>query len=309
MDLTKIAALTAKAAELSNQTVAQKGGGDYVPPAAGECKLRFIGYVELGTHETEFKGVKKKKQKVALYFEVSGPNHPPREGEDGKKFPIILTIEETLSLNEKARFFKLFNKLNYQGKATHMAQLLGEPFLGEIFHRTYKRKDGTDGVAVELYNKAESSYAIRAPRRPVIDEDSGLAKAGEFKAIPVDAAITPLRIFLWDQADLEQWATIHIPGEYAAEEAKDGKPARAAKSKNVIQNKIMSSLSFKGSPINLQLLAKGVQLDIPDAESGRASLGDNQDEDGDPMGGTPAEAAAPKVLEGAAAADVLNGIA
>lgn len=306
MDMSKIAALTAKAAELSNQTVAQKGGGDYVPPAAGACFVRFVGYVELGIHESEFKGVKKKKAKVALYFEVSGPNHPPREGANGEKFPILLTIEESLSLNEKARFFKLFNRMNHAGKAVHMAQLLGEGYKAEIFHRTYKRSDGSEGVAVELYNKEAGSYSIEAPRRPVIDEDSGLAVPGQFKAINVPAATVPTRLFLWDQADLDQWGTIFIDGEYEAKPAEEGKAARPAKSKNVIQNKVKSALNFKGSPMELQLIAKGVALDIPDAESGKQSLGDNEDSDG----GDAAPAPTPnKPLEGAAAADVLNGIA
>jgi hypothetical protein len=286
MDLTKIQNLAAAAVSNgADHTKAQAGGGASEPPAAGPCRLRLVGYVETGKHEKEFKGVKKQSAQVELTFEVSGPKHPPRE-HDGKKFPHLIVIRESLSLNEKARFFKLAQLLNWQGKHKVVFAALGEGFRGEIIHRTYKKKDGTEGVAAELYNKATGSYTISPPR--VEDPETG-----EYKALAIDPAITPLRLFLWDTPDLEQWASLFIEGEYEAQEAKEGKPARPARSKNVIQNKIKSAVNFPGSPIATLLLANGQKLDLPDSE--RPGDDDDDGSDGDapfePTNAAPAAAA------------------
>lgn len=299
VDITKLAALANRAAEVKDQTVAQTGGGDYVPPAAGSCKLRLVSYVELGKHEEEFKGVKKTREKVQLTFEVSGKNHPPIDI-DGVKKPILITVEETLSLNEKARFYKLFTRMNYAGKARHMSQLIGEAFLGKIVHRTYKRRDGTEGVAVELYDKEAGSYTITPPRTPVRDEE-GMEVVGQFNPVTVDAPMTPLSLFLWDFADLEQWASIFIDGSYPERKNDKGEVTAPAKSKNRVQNKIKLAKNFNGSPIHQQLLANGTPIDIPDAES---VSGDEVPVDDD----TAAEAKPAQALQGAAATDALNGI-
>ena len=47
LDFSKIANT---AAQTTDMTQAQTGGGDYVPPAAGPCRLRLVGYVETGSH-------------------------------------------------------------------------------------------------------------------------------------------------------------------------------------------------------------------------------------------------------------------
>ncbi|CAJ2950661.1 Uncharacterised protein [Burkholderia pseudomallei] len=44
---------------------------------------RFVGYFELGTHEEEFEGKKRDREKVDLVFELSGPNHEPIKAADG----------------------------------------------------------------------------------------------------------------------------------------------------------------------------------------------------------------------------------
>jgi hypothetical protein len=252
-DFTKIAAA---AAQTQDMTVAQKGGGgDYVPPAAGPCRLRLIGYVETGSHMAKgFAGAPDKvKPEASLFFEVSGPKHPPVVGSDGVSRPAaVVEIRTNVSLNEKATFWKLFNKLNYAGKARHIAQLLGDPYKGTIVHRKYKRNDGSEGTAVELKNT--EGFTIEAPR--VEDPETG-----DYKALVVAPAITPLRCFLWNHADMAQWESIFIPGEYPARTADDGTVTAPAKSKNYLQEKIRAALNFKGSPI-AQLLAtqgKGVE--------------------------------------------------
>lgn len=315
VDFTKLSALAAAAASVKDQTKAQAGGGDYVPPAEGACKLRLISYIELGKHIETFKGQKKVREKVRIEFEVSGPNHPPRIDDDGKKHPIIIVLEDTLSLNERARFFKLFTRLNYAGKAVHCAQLVAgdeslglapmQPYKGKIMHRKYKRTDGSEGVAVELWDKTNALYNIEPPRIP--ERDAEGLETGGFTIMNVEAALSAPRIFLWDFADLDQWASIFIEGEYPERKNDAGVVTHAAKSKNVIQNKIKLASNFIGSPIHTALLAQGQTIDIPDAEAGRAPEleGTEAEVESDPA----AEKFVQKVLEGAAATDALNGIA
>lgn len=270
MDFNKIAALAGKAVENGvDMTKAQAGGGggDYEPPAAGPCRLRFIGYVETGKHEKTWQGQTKLKDQAEFYFEVSGPKHAAREV-DGVKYPHIIVIKEGKSLSDKARFFKLVQLLNWEGKAKHVAELLGNAFRGEIIHRKYKKADGSEGVAAELYDKAAGTYKITPPRV----ED---AETGEWKPLTVDAAITPLKLFLWDYADLEQWASLFIDGEYPERKDASGKVTAPAKSKNVIQNKIKAAKNFPGSPIYTLLAANGQSLDLPDSE--RPDLDDDDD--------------------------------
>src|SRR5690606_5501012 len=136
-DLKKALARVAKTGP--NMQEAQKGGGDYTPPPAGACLLRFIGYVEVGKQKSTYKGQTKIKDKVQLIFELHGKNYPPRVTDDGEKIPHRIKITETLSLSEKANFFKLFNAMrNGREDITHMAQMLGEPFRGRVFHNEGK---------------------------------------------------------------------------------------------------------------------------------------------------------------------------
>ena len=146
-------ALGAKAAaEGANQTVAKAGGGDYEPPAAGPGQARLVGYIELGKQKGKFKGVDTIKEKVLLLFELVGKRHPPVEKEDGTKIPVIVAVEESYSLNEKANFFKLFNRMNYKQDAVHMAQLLGQGYKVEVVHDTWKDKQGKDRITATLRN-------------------------------------------------------------------------------------------------------------------------------------------------------------
>jgi hypothetical protein len=274
----KFANIADQAAQTTNMTEAQSGGGDFTPPEAGPCRLRLIGYVELGKHMPAkgFNGAPPKEQnKVEVYFEVSGPKHPPRE-HDGKKYPHIIKVQENLSLNETARFFKLFQLLNYAGTARHITQLLGSAYKGTIIHREYKGNDGKMRKVAELFDKVSGSWKIEPPRYEVVDPETG--PTGEFAALKVDDPITPLKCFIWDYADMEQWNSIFIEGQYAAEEAKDGKPARAARTKNVLQEKIKAARNFKDSPMYTLLLNNGqsVDLSIPADE-----LGDGEEGGGD----------------------------
>lgn len=295
MDLTKIAALAAQAvANGVDMTKAQTGGGDYTPPAAGPVRLRFVGYVELGKHEKTFQGKTSDKEQVELTFELSGPKHPPREI-DGVKYPHLIVIRETKSLSDKARFFKLVQLLNHSGKARHVAELLGSAYKGTVMHRTYKKADGSEGVAAELYDKVAGTFRIEPPRYEIVDPENG--PTGEFAELKVDAPITKIKMFLWDYADLDQWASIFIDGQYEERKDAQGKVTAPARSKNVIQNKIKAAKNFPGSPIANLLIANGQTIDLPDSE--RPDDDDTGDSDD-----APAQPKAP----GAGAPDPLAGL-
>lgn len=314
MDIKQIQALAAAAAAagaLPDQTKATTGGGgDYTPPAAGDCKLRFIAYVEIGKQEHNFQGVKSFKDKVLLVFELSGPNHPAKVLDDGTKVPQRITIEENRSLNTKAHFFKLFTRMNYAGKATHMAELLGEAFKGKIIHRKFpKRGEPKDdpskhtGIDAELFDKAASSYTIQPPRFEVLNEE-GMG-TGEFRVIPVDPPISEPKAFFWDyQPNLDQWNSLFIDGEYPERKNDKGEVIAPPKSKNVLQNRIKLANNFAASPIYVLLASHGKGLDIPDAESGR-----DETMTSTPDGEDTKPVNAPAVIpEGAAAVDALNDI-
>lgn len=302
-----IKALAAKAvATGKDMNVAQTGGGDYEPPAAGPTRLRFISYVEVGKQKGTFQGKPTEKDTALLTFELSGPKHKPAE-RDGVKYPDRISIELPVSLNEKAHFYKLFRALNHKGVAKHIAELLGDSYKGTVVHRKYKGRDGKDRIAVELFDKARGIYTIEAPRYEVVnpDEHESPGPTGEFKVLPVDPAISPLKCFLWDYADKEQWDSLFIDGQYDERKNDKGEVVAAAKSKNVLQNKIKLAVNFKGSPIYTVIASNGGSLDIPDAEDGRGS---ESGEEAPPVdeGGTHATSTTPT---GEAATDALNAVA
>jgi hypothetical protein len=301
-------ALGAKAAaEGADQTkTVAGGGGDYEPPKAGRCNLRFVGYVELGKRKGSYMGKPNLQDKVEVVFELSGKNHPPTILDDGTKVPIRITIEENLSMGDKARFPKLFNRMNYKGDAQHMVQLLGEAYIGDVIHRKYAKK-GEDksmpetwtGIAAELFNKADGLYTVRPPRFEVLDEEG--QPTGEVKVIPVDAPLTVPKGFLWQYADKEMWDSLYIEGEYPERKNEKGEVTAPAKSKNVWQNKIKQAANFKGSPVYEVIAQAGGNRDIPDV--------DVPEEVEDEAAEAIQKAAAEPTPTGQAADDALNGVA
>ncbi|BCL97663.1 hypothetical protein MAFF211491_21150 [Ralstonia solanacearum] len=259
------AAVAAAAEKSADMNVAQKGGGgEYVPPAEGFTRLRFVAYVELGKTATEYQGQKKVVDEVQLVFELSGPRHEPKVLENGEKVPHRMTITVTKSLNEKAQFYKLFKMMNYKGTAKIMAQLLGDDFTGKVYHKKFKRKDGTEGVAAQLKNPDTGVFDIRPP----FVED---AESGESKRVNVAPAITPLKLFLWDMPSKDMWASIFIDGQYEERKNDKGEVIAPAKSKNKWQERIKAALNFKGSPIaNLLEGAVDVGTDNPKEVAAKA---------------------------------------
>jgi len=216
-----------------DMTQAQTGGGDYELPAEGFVRLRFVGYFETGKRESEWQGKKKVNDTAELVFELSGPKHPPRDV-DGVKYPHRVTERVKLSLTEKSNFFKLFAAMNWEDKATHIAELLGNDYVGRIEH-SKKKIDGKDFTFVNL----------RDVRKPFATNP----ETGDEYRISVDAPITELKLFLWDFATPEMWDSIFIDGQYDERKNDKGEVTAPARSKNVLQEKIMKALNWKACPI------------------------------------------------------------
>lgn len=225
-------ALLDKVATQGKDMTQAEAGGGYTLAEAGPARLRFVGYYELGKVEEMFKGAKKTPTKVDLVFELSGPKHQPRDT-DGGKVPLRIVVQENLHLNEKAHFFKMFAAMNaaHGNTAKHIVQLLGKEFLGTIVHRESKGK---------TYANIERGSIRKAVR---LDEDD------QEVAIKVDPPLSELKAFVWDFADPEMWDSIRIDGMYEERKDKDGKVTEPARSKNVIQERIMKSINFKACPI------------------------------------------------------------
>lgn len=254
---TPLQARIAAAAAQTDMNEASKGGGTRTLPEQGMVRLRLISYIELGIHDDEYKGVIKKPNKVVLQFELSGPKHPPTTLEDGRVIPQVITINEKISLNEKANFYKLFKRMNHTGTFTHMAEMLGTEFLGTVVHVT--KGEGADAKSYANL-RDDGGYTIRPP----FVED---AETGESKRITVAPALTPIKCFLWDYACKEDWDSIFIDGVWDDRKDATGKVTEVGRSKNFYQQQIKAANNFAGSAIADLLFAGLAEPDLDDAET------------------------------------------
>lgn len=245
-----------KAVQQSADMNEAKAGGTYEPPAEGMAMLRFIGWIETGQHKTTYKGVDKLTYKGEAIFELHGKKYPVEEV-DGKKFAKRLTVKLNLpdpgkNPGAKSTLYKLFKAMNWENKYTHIAEMLGQDFIGTVFHREYEQ-DGEKRVAAQFNDPKieESPLTIRSPHLAVMGDDG----EPETKRVKVPDPVSELRLFLWSNPDAEQWASIYIPGEYENGNVK--------RSKNVWQNRIKAAVNFEGSEIEALLLG---DPDVGDAE-------------------------------------------
>lgn len=255
LDLNALAAAAAQTG-MADMTQAVKGGGSE-PPAEGSGTAVFVGYIEVGKHKRKIQGVDKTVDEAILRFELTGPLWPAREV-DGVKIPHIIDVKLTRSLNDKAKLFKLFTRMNYEGKATHITQLLTQTYKVTVRHREAKIGDKTMKFP-ELTDK-EGNFTILPPRVEIFDEDTG---AVTFKNMKVNPHITALHALLWDKPDLDQWKSIFIEGKWPDEKNEDGSVKKEGKSKNKYQQLIASAVNFDGSQVQQLIIGNGIELDIP----------------------------------------------
>lgn len=245
-----------------NEVVA--GGGSIELPAAGPCRLRLVQYIELGVHAETFEGVTKNKEMVYLGWELSGPKHPVANEETGRTAPFTIGFAIPLSQNEKATFYKLFKRLNADGKATHMAQFLGQGegidcagFIGTVVHVT--KGEGADKKTYANLRDADG-LTIRTP----FLQDP---ETGDMVAVKVAPAVGKISCFLWAFADKEMWDALFIDGKWDDKKDSAGKVIKEGTSKNYWQNRIMSAINFAGSPAGALVAGGGDEPDLPDAET------------------------------------------
>lgn len=223
------------------------------PLAEGPCRLRLLSYIELGLHPGT-KQFPKPKEKAKVVFEVVSKKHLEKDSE-GKTVHRTITVYFNKGTSAKAGDRKLFNAMNASvgNIYTHFAEMIGKGFAAKITNSV------PVAPATAVYSNLDegprdaSTYTFTPPFK--IDEDGEFVLTEDGARIPVE--MPELRgkpqLFLWemdalsDEQIIAMWDDLYIEGEWEAKEAQDGKPARPAKSKNVIQEKIMAGVSWEGS--------------------------------------------------------------
>ncbi|ALF01657.1 hypothetical protein CPT_Percy23 [Caulobacter phage Percy] len=234
---------------LEDQSVASAGGGERILPEEGLAGLRFVEYIELGKFEEEFEGKKKTVEKVILTFELFGSKWPLIDGK-----PLRMSWDMTKSTSEKSHYFRLFKSMNYDGTATHMAKLLGRAFMGNVRHQPTK-KDPTKKYA--SLRDLNNIFTIRAP----VYEDP---ITNEKKNLEVPPMVGPAKVFLFDHASKPMWDSLFIDGMYEEKRNEKGEVTHEAKSKNWLQERIMSAMNFPGSKLAAMVQAGG----LPNIQNG-----------------------------------------
>ena len=207
----------------------------------GKVMLRFSGYVEVGKHKQTYMGQESVKDKVWLIFEVFGKNYPLENGQ-----PLRVTVKENYSLHEKANFKKLFIMMrNNDSEIKHMSQLLGKPFIANLYKyemngKTYPTLKGKEGYKIG----------------PAVIEDP---ETGDLKEVRVPEMVGPVRRFIWALPDKNDWDGLFIDGQYS-----DGN------SKNIFQNTISSALNYDNSYVQTTIESSKAVKHFQPKEAGDA---------------------------------------
>lgn len=248
-------ALAAKAAETTDHTETTSGGDfeRHVIPA-GKTLARFIEYIELGVQpQGSYAGKPKPDCATArLTFELLG-NKNIREIEDanGNKITVADRYSKNIGikLGDLATFKKYFKALTYgRDGINHMAQMLNEVFVLEFSHKEVE-KDGKKVTYVNLGK--EGSLGIESPYQTNPVSGDTIDVSGQCRP-----ALSPIKIFLWDNPTKETWDSLYIAGERTV---KDAKGVESQVSKNWLQEKILNAKDFTGSALE-DLLTNSLEL-------------------------------------------------
>ncbi|MGA7779950.1 MAG: hypothetical protein WCA85_19855 [Paraburkholderia sp.] len=193
---------------------------------------------ELGQHETTRDGITSYEDRVRLHFELSGKRHPPRDV-DGVFVPYILVVEMTLGLLPGDLFFETFARMNFESAASHMAALLGEAFMVYVGHRRFRHRRG----AYPIIEADKEGYLIG----PAKGRDEA---TGELLAVDIAPCHYRLEAFVWKTADLDDWYSIYMPGEWP-EQRNDqtGELIKKARSRNVLQECMVAARNWPEHPL------------------------------------------------------------
>uniref|UniRef100_A0AAU6W0W8 Single-stranded DNA-binding protein n=4 Tax=unclassified bacterial viruses TaxID=12333 RepID=A0AAU6W0W8_9VIRU len=231
LSLADIRALAAAAKETAvDMTEVQKGGDGPKLLPEGYSLAYVSGVIEYGLQPQEFEGkATADADEVQLEFALLDEGYT---GEDGAPY-VVRTYPFKVSRNSKANAFKMFKALNWQNQHTAWIDLLGELIMVKI-------------VQYDDSQKKKRSKIDTTGFLPPVD----LRTKKPYPAPPFDESL--MRVFLWDQPTMECWDLLHIEGT-----------SEAGKSKNFLQEKLLSARNFAGSALEELLLGNGVKFTIP----------------------------------------------
>lgn len=231
--LNQIQQLANQQAEVSEDMNEASGSGSKLLPA-GAYLGRVCEYIDLGVQPQEFNGkAKDPAPQIRIGVALFGPN---AQGADGSPY-IMRSSDITVYRNDKAGAFKAFKAMNWKGDKNikHFAQFLGQAFIFQVGVKTSKTSN-------RQYNTLD------------LDKTTAAINPLDNSMYPVPELTDDLyRVLLWDFPTKEDWDALFIDGN-----RDDGK------SKNFIQEKIMSALNFQGSPLQLLLAGAGINT-LPSA--------------------------------------------
>lgn len=185
---------------------------DRPPLPAGTYGARLVGVVELGEHEGFDKT--KTSRKVILVFQMFGKLVPEVKDKDGKVIPALDFLRVNKSFHEKGTYLPVFNRLNYEGKAKNMFQLIGSAL--RVKRTEYDKADGSKGIKIK-------PEGLLSPMVEVLDDDG--MPTGEVKMARIPEATADIMVYQWDFGTQEQFDTL-MP---------------------FMQKEIATALNFKGS--------------------------------------------------------------
>lgn len=209
-------------------------------PKAGTALLRFRDYIELGKQKSNNPKYKPAINCI-LTFELSHPKHLIEI--DGKKVPQKIDVRLNKGQTAKAQYRRLFNVMNDAcgGGHKHFITMIGEAFLGEIFHK----KSEKNGETYANLDK-DGAYSLKAPQS--IDPISE-----EVTPIPVRELEKEPKVFLWenegvtDEQIKEMWDSIYIEGTRTVTREVDGEKVEVEVTKNFLQETITEAVDWEGS--------------------------------------------------------------
>ena len=226
------------------------GGGKLMPE--GKALGRLIQYVEVGPQTSKAFPDKPPVNRFFLKFAVWGKGKDKtstyHEMSDGKMVPGIIRtkfINVTKDLNTKSGAYKLFRRMNPDKSAKHFAQLLNATFIIPVIHT-----ESGEGADKKVYANVDLENITLAVN-PVTDEPFDVPEVEDESLF---------KLFLWERPTKEDWDSLFIDGK-----DDDGK------SKNWVQDTLLKSPKFPGSPLDVLLHGggKGSALsELPDLEVG-----------------------------------------
>lgn len=250
---------------------------EYTPPPAGVTVARFISYIELGKQaQKPYQGKPKPDvEEVRVTFELVHPKNIKEIDVEGgkKKIADQVSIRLPIKLGERARFKKLFNAMTYgRENIKHMAQMLGEAFVVTVIH-----SKSEDGKRTYVNLEDDTGWKIRAP----IKEADPMDPESVPQRINVPAALSPMKIFLFDNPTKETWDSLFIDGTRTVKIDNVEKEV----SKNWLQELILSAKNYDGSQLEAMLnKLQNLSVDpiTPKEDTGAASAAVKALADGKP---------------------------